>query len=123
MLKCKSVHAKAQQEDGYRILVDLFWPEGLKTRETYVDEWLQELGPSYDLQRFHFSTPNWEKYKSKYVEEMLSSNHKKKLLAEIAKKSQNGDVTLLYGNEDPLHNHAVILKEIIENNFFKHDKS
>ncbi|MFQ6115018.1 MAG: DUF488 domain-containing protein [bacterium] len=117
MLKCKSVYAKAQKEDGHRILVDLFWPQGLKTREAQVDEWLQELAPSYDLQRFHFSTSTWENYKSLYKEEVLSTNQKKNLLAKIAQESQNGDVTLLYGNKDPICNHAGILKEIIENNF------
>ena len=117
MLKCKSVYAKAQKEDGVRLLVDLFWPEGIKTREAHVDQWLQELGPSYDLQRFHFHPSNWETYKSMYTNEVLSSEDKKRLLKDIATNSQNGDVTFLYGNKDPKHNHAVILKEIIENSF------
>jgi uncharacterized protein YeaO (DUF488 family) len=123
MLKCKSVFAKAQKEDGHRILVDLFWPEGLKTQEAHVDDWFQELGPSYDLQRFHFSTSNWENYKSLYAAEVLSTKPKKKLLQELAKQSRNGNVTLLYGNKDSAHNHAVLLKEIIENNFLKNSES
>ncbi|MFQ5864737.1 MAG: DUF488 domain-containing protein [bacterium] len=123
MLKCKSVYATAQKEDGHRVLVDLFWPEGLQTRYAYVDEWLQELGPSYDLQRFHFSTSNWENYRSLYMQELLSTNQKKKLLEEIARKSRNREVTLLYGNKDPVHNHAVLLKDVIESNLLKNDKS
>lgn len=119
MIKCKSIYSKVHKEDGLRILVDLFWPEGLRTLEAHVDDWLQELGPSYDLQRFHFQPSNWETYKSRYINEIMSSENKKKLLEEIARNSQNGDVTLLYGNKDPLHNHAVILKEIIEHNFLK----
>lgn len=117
MIKCKSVYSRAQNDDGERILVDLFWPEGLKTREAHVDAWLHEIGPSYDLQRFHFNPSNWDTYKSMYSNEVLSSKDKKKLLEDIVKKSKNGDVTLLYGNKDPVHNHAVILKEVIENNF------
>jgi len=115
MLKIKSVYAKASNEDGRRILVDLFWPEGLKTQEAGVDEWLNELGPSYDLQRFHYDTSNWETYKSMYEKEVLDTAEKKTLLENISKQSKNSVVTLLYGSRDVQHNHASILRGLIEN--------
>ena len=114
MVKIKSVYAKASREDGRRILVDLFWPEGLKTREAGVDDWLSELGPSYDLQRFHYDTSNWETYKSMYEKEVLGTSEKKELLENISEKSKDDTVTLLYGNKDPRYNHASILKGLIE---------
>ncbi len=117
MIKIKSVYTKASKEDGKRILVDLFWPEGLKTQEALVDVWLRELGPTYDLQRFHLSKSNWDKYKTKYTEELLSENHKKSKLQELAENSQDETITLLYGNQDPDFNHANILREMIENTF------
>ena len=115
MIKIKSVYAKAHPDDGQRILVDLFWPEGLRTREAAVHEWVSGLGPSYDLQRFNFDVSNWQAYKKKYQDEVLSTKEKKKLLEEIAEKAQKETVTLLYGNKDSEHNHAVILKGLIEN--------
>ncbi|MFQ5752105.1 MAG: DUF488 domain-containing protein [bacterium] len=117
MIKIKSVYAKALKEDGKRIFVDLFWPEGIKTHEAHVDAWLHELAPTYDLQRFHFNLSNWEDYKTKYTAELLSSPHKKNLLEELANNSRNGTLTLLYGNRHPSQNHAHILKELIENNY------
>ncbi|MFQ5707526.1 MAG: DUF488 domain-containing protein [bacterium] len=119
MIKCKSVYAKQLKEDGTRILVDFFWPEGIKTHEAHVDQWLRELGPSYDLQRFDFNSANWEGYKTKYLDEIRSSSEKSKLLQELANKSRQETVTLLYGDKDPKHNHAVILKEHIEKTFMK----
>ncbi|NIR48940.1 DUF488 family protein, partial [candidate division KSB1 bacterium] len=70
MIKLKSAYTKRSKEDGRRILIDLFWPEGLKTHEAHIDEWLKELGPSYDLQRFHFNPENWDDYTSRYREEL-----------------------------------------------------
>ncbi len=114
MVKIKSVYAKASREDGRRILVDLFWPEGLKTCEAGVDDWLSELGPSYDLQRFHYDTSNWETYRSMYEKEVLDTAEKKKLLENISEQSKNDVVTLLYGSRDVRYNHASILKGLIE---------
>lgn len=117
MIKVKSIYAKAASEDGRRYLVDLFWPESLKTREAKLTEWLPMLGPSYDLQRFNFNTANWETYKDMYVKELVSDTAKKQKLRELAEKSKKETVTLLYGNKDPQHNHAVIVKELIESEF------
>jgi uncharacterized protein YeaO (DUF488 family) len=118
MIKVKSVYVKAAAGDGQRLLVDRFWPEGLKTRDARVDQWLQELGPSYDLQRFHFNPTNWENYRLMYLEELLTARIKKKKLRELADLSLNNTITLLYGNHDPLHNHANVVKEAIEKKLF-----
>ncbi len=115
MVKIKSVYAKASREDGRRILVDLFWPEGLKTQEAAIDEWLSELGPSYDLQRFHYGTSDWDSYKSMYEKEVLETAEKKKLLENISEQSGNDIVTLLFGSKEVQYNHASILKELIDN--------
>ncbi|MFQ5675906.1 MAG: DUF488 domain-containing protein [bacterium] len=117
MIQIKSIYTKAAKADGRRILVELFWPEGLKTREAHVDEWLSELGPSYDLQRFHLDHNNWEAYKSMFAKEVLDTKEKKALLEKIYQQSKNDSVTLLYGNKNPRQNHAAILKELIEDNF------
>lgn len=117
MIKVKSVYAKPLEEDGKRFLVDLFWPEGIHTHAADVDEWFTELGPTYDLQRFHFDNSNWDNYKSMYEKVIMNTPEKKKLLQDIAKQSKDTTVTLLYGSKDARHNHAVILKELIENNF------
>ncbi|MCG8605249.1 DUF488 family protein [bacterium] len=116
MIKTKNIYAKASPEDGKRILVDLFWPEGLKTREAGVDDWLQELGPSYDLQRFHFSLDRWEEYRASYEKELLSTKEKRSKLRKLAEEAKSGTVTFLFSGSDSKHNHAVVLKDLIETN-------
>lgn len=115
MIKVKNVFAKVKEDDGWRVLVDLFWPEGLKTRPAAVHQWYPKIGPSYDLQRFNFDVSKWEEYKQKYIEELQSSPEKKQILDEISKRAENETITLLFGNHDSQYNHAVILKELIEN--------
>lgn len=113
MIKAKSVYAKPLQEDGRRILVDLFWPEGVKTREAKLDDWMVRLGPTYDLQRFNFDVGTWDKYKKMYEEEVMQTPEKRQLLESLAKVAKEQTVTLVYGNRDHQHNHANILLELI----------
>ncbi len=122
MIKVKSIFSRAFPEDGKRYLVDLFWPEGLHTRTAQVDHWYKELEPSYDLQRFAFDASNWEGYKQKYSEEISRDPAKKQILEEIAAQAKKATVTLLYGNKDDTHNHALILKELIEEALERNDE-
>jgi uncharacterized protein YeaO (DUF488 family) len=123
MIKVKSIYAKAVAEDGQRYLVDLFWPEGMKTRDAKLTEWISQLGPSYDLQRFNFNTANWDAYKNMYVKELMSDSAKKQKLRELADQSKRETITLLYGNKDAQHNHAVITKDLLESNFLNSKQS
>lgn len=114
MIKVKSIYEKAASTDGKRYLVDLFWPEGLHTRAAKVDEWLRQIGPDYDLQRFEFDKQNWETYREKYEKHVWDAAEKKVLLERLADESKKNPVTLLYGNRDAQHNHALVLKQLIE---------
>ncbi len=114
MIKVKSVYSKPVPADGKRYLVDLFWPEGIHTRTAQIDEWFSDLGPSYDLQRFEFDRNAWGNYKSKYEDEVLHDASKKERLQKIAQEARDATITLIYGNRDPVFNHAVVLKEIAE---------
>jgi len=117
MIRVKNVYSKALHEDGKRYLVELFWPEGIHTRDAAVSEWLASLGPSYDLQRFEFDKGDWHNYRLKYEGELMATVEKKNILQRIAREGRKDTVTLLYGNRDPKFNHAVIIKEVIEQNF------
>jgi len=113
MIKTKSVYTKPSQDDGSRYLIELFWPEGLHTRYAKVDEWYNQLGPSYDLQRFEFNIGNWDDYKAKYRAELIADKEKHALLQQLAAQARNGTITLLYGTTDDERNHANIVKELI----------
>ena len=46
MIKLKRVYLDAEKEDGYRILVDRFWPRGISKEKAQLDLWLKEIAPS-----------------------------------------------------------------------------
>jgi len=114
MIKCKSIYQPPSVDDGERIFVDRLWPEGLSTRQAAIHNWLQEVAPSYELWRYHFSPDNWTEYRRLYWQE-LSENTLRPLLLEQKGKSQNSSLTLLYGTDHALYNNAVALKEYLEN--------
>jgi len=114
MIKCKSIYDKPLPDDGERIFVDRLWPEGITTKTAAIDEWLQEVAPSYELWRHGYDPQNWEPYRQQYLEE-LAVREKQSCLDELRAKSGRGVVTLLYGVSDPHKNNAVVIKEYLEN--------
>lgn len=43
MLRLKKISEVPRVEDGFRILIDESWPEGLTREEAKVDLWLREI--------------------------------------------------------------------------------
>ncbi|WP_353194367.1 DUF488 domain-containing protein, partial [Pusillimonas noertemannii] len=41
----KRAYDKAQQGDGYRVLVDRLWPRGVSKEELHYDAWCKDLAP------------------------------------------------------------------------------
>jgi len=113
VLKIKSIYDRAESGDGMRILVERFWPEGVTTYAARLSEWMAELGPSYDLQRFRAADDDWDAYAAKYSQEILHRQDKRELLEKIARKARLETVTLLHGRRDSSDNHAEVLRTLI----------
>ena len=45
MLRIKGIYEVPQEEDGFRILIDEFWPKELSREEAKVDLWLKDIYP------------------------------------------------------------------------------
>ena len=113
MIKVKHLNEKPTPTDGERIYIDRLWTDGAFTRFVKISEWNQQIAPSYDLWRFHFDPQNWQSFVALYKDE-LQQREKQQALKALFEKSQNGTITLLYGNGDAQHNCALILKEVLE---------
>lgn len=112
MLKVKHIRAKPSPADGDRIYIDRLWTDGAFTKFVKITEWNLDVAPSYPLWRFHFDPQQWDDFVQRYRQE-LSQSDKQHALLQLHEKSQNGTVTLLYGNGDAQHNCALILKEVL----------
>ncbi|QIH77411.1 DUF488 family protein [Macrococcoides canis] len=95
--------------DGKRVLVDRIWPRGISKEDADLDEWLKDIAPSSDLRKwFNHDPDKFSDFKKKYKDELKDNDAVKGL------KDMKGTIVLLYGAKDEKHNHAVVLKEFLE---------
>jgi uncharacterized protein YeaO (DUF488 family) len=107
----KRVYEPFSKADGYRILVDRLWPQGIKKEDAHVDLWLKEVAPSTALRKwFNHEPEKWKPFVTKYKAELKASTAWPELMALL---KQHKTVTLLYGARDEQYNQAVALKQFI----------
>ncbi len=46
MLKIKRAYLPADEDDGFRILVDRLWPRGISKARAKLDLWMKDIAPS-----------------------------------------------------------------------------
>jgi uncharacterized protein YeaO (DUF488 family) len=108
MVAIKRAYDRPSPADGRRILVDRLWPRGLTRAKAAIDEWAKDLAPSDPLRRWFAHDP--EKCR-RYRRELREHG---RLLRDLAREAARGRVTLVYAARDPVHNNAVVLKEVLE---------
>lgn len=111
MIKIKRAYLEPEAGDGTRILVDRLWPRGLTKEEAHIDLWLKNIAPSTELRKwFSHDIEKWEEFKNRYLAEL---NENKESMAILKEQLNKGNVTLIFGARDELHNEAIILKELL----------
>lgn len=112
-IKLKRVYDEYQDSDGLRILVDRLWPRGIKKEQLHYDMWEKGVTPSTDLRKWFHTDKNtrWHDFVLLYKQEL---NNSKELMSFIDKIKKQSVITLLYASKDKEHNHALILKDVLE---------
>lgn len=99
-------------DDGTRILVDRLWPRGV-SREHLQGVWVKEIAPSAELRKWFDHQPEkWPEFKRRYFAEL---DGRPDVVNMIVALVQQGPVTLLYASKNKEFNHAVALREYLEN--------
>ncbi|MEC3881859.1 DUF488 domain-containing protein [Parapedobacter sp. 10938] len=110
--KLKRVYEAPSEADGYRLLVDRLWPRGQRKDTAQLDEWNKDIAPSPALRKWFGHQPQrFDAFSAQYREELMAKSANLDRLREIAKKKK---VTLLYAAKDDQHNHAVVLKQVLD---------
>ncbi|SEA72482.1 Uncharacterized conserved protein YeaO, DUF488 family [Thalassobacillus cyri] len=100
---------------GNRVLVDGVWPRGISKEQAQVDEWMKEISPSKELRQWFDHDPEkYEEFKEYYKEQIDNSKERKHQLQQLKKMAENERLVLLYGAKNEEHNHAIVLKELLE---------
>lgn len=112
-IQIKRAYDEVEEDDGYRILIDRLWPRGISKEKLQLDEWHKEIAPSTELRKwFHQNSGNFDEFRKRYRQELKNSEEE---VNKLVSKAHNSLITLIYASKDRNQNHALILKEYIEN--------
>lgn len=99
--------------DGYRVLVDRFWPRGRSKDVLKLDEWARDLAPSAALIHWYGHEPErWQAFRQRYLEELAAPERRDRLRALLAAAGRRR-ITLVYGARTQTGNQAVVLREAL----------
>ena len=99
--------------DGYRVLVDRYWPRGRSKAVLALDEWARDLAPSAGLiGRFHHEHARWDDFRTRYHAELAAPEQHERLQAVLAAAGKRR-ITLVYGARSDTENQAVVLREAL----------
>jgi len=100
---------------GHRVLTDRIWPRGISKEDAEVDEWLKNIAPSPDLRKwFNHDPAKFDTFKEAYRKEIKNNSEAQSKIKELKAIAKDKRLILLFGAKDLQNNHAVVLKEIIE---------
>ncbi|MGC9562384.1 DUF488 domain-containing protein [Brachymonas sp. M4Q-1] len=99
--------------DGYRVLVDRFWPRGRSKEALHLDEWARDLAPQPELIHWFGHDPmRWDAFRAQYRAALAAPVQQERLRAVLTAAGSH-PITLVYGAHDTQHNQAVVLAEVL----------
>ena len=99
--------------DGYRVLVDRYWPRGRSRVALKLDEWARELAPEAALiQWFGHKPERWDEFRQRYGA-WLDEPAQRQQLAGLLRAADGGVLTLVYGARNETQNQAVVIREAL----------
>lgn len=111
-LQIKRIYEDPSESDGYRVLVDRLWPRGVSKEAAQLDDWMKQITPSPELRKWFDHDPDkFEEFRKRYEAELAEKDEPVEKLLRLA---ADRNVSLLYAAKDETHNHAIVLKEFLE---------
>lgn len=115
----KRIYEPTQTSDGFRVLVDRLWPRGISKERADLNLWAKDIAPSTEIRKeFGHQADKFEWFKGAYLGELSKNPAVGEFFKTVADKPK---VTLLYAAHDPKINHAVILREFLQDNQSKYE--
>lgn len=111
----KRIYEAAGAEDGRRILVDRLWPRGIKKERAALTAWAKEITPSPELRKlYHSGEMPFDLFGREYTKELQESPAAAAFAQKCRAWLQEGPVTLVYANRNPVENHVLVLRKWLE---------
>jgi uncharacterized protein YeaO (DUF488 family) len=107
----KRIYDPSESGDGYRVLIDHFWPRGVSRERAKLDDWARELAPSDQLRRWFDHVPErFDEFHARYRTELAAHADR---IEELRTRARNEPLTIVYAARDREHNNAVVLAELV----------
>lgn len=107
----KRIYDDPAVNDGYRVLIDRLWPRGVSRDVAALDAWMKDLAPSTELRRwFDHDRARFAAFTAAYREELDAAGA---AIETVFTAAADQPITLLYAANDPVHNHAVVLRDYL----------
>jgi uncharacterized protein YeaO (DUF488 family) len=114
VIALQRAYAEPTPADGYRVLVDHFWPRGRSKVALKLDVWAREVAPTPALIHWFGHDPErWEEFRRRYLKE-LGAPAMRQRLQELLAAAGPGRITLVYGARQEKENQAVVLREVLQ---------
>lgn len=111
-LRIKRVYDDPAPSDGFRVLVDRLWPRGVTRERADLDLWDKDVAPSPQLREWWDHDPaRFDEFAQRYRAELAGSPAVDALLDQVR---AHDATTLLFAAHDPAVNHAVILRDVLD---------
>ena len=114
-LRWKRIYDTAEEDDGFRILIDRLWPRGVGKAAAQLGAWARDVAPSAALRSaFHKNETDYKTFAELYGKELHDNDEMTEFIKEIKNKLEAGNVTLLYASREPERSNIPILRSFIE---------
>jgi uncharacterized protein YeaO (DUF488 family) len=114
VISIQRAYEDAAPADGYRALVDHFWPRGRSKADLRLDVWAREVAPTPELIHwFAHDSERWEEFRRRYLKE-LSAPIMRERLQELLAAAGSRKITLVYGARSEWENQAVVLRDVLQ---------
>ena len=114
-LSWKRVYDMAEEDDGFRILIDRLWPRGVGKAAAQLGAWARYVAPSAALRSaYHRNETDYKTFAESYEKELYDNDEMTEFIKEIKNKLETGNVTLLYASREPERSQIPVLRSFIE---------
>jgi uncharacterized protein YeaO (DUF488 family) len=113
VIRLQRAYDEPGARDGYRVLVDRFWPRGRSKDTLKLDAWARELAPEADLIHwFGHKAERWQEFRRRYRAHLDLQEQRARLMDLLADAGK-GPITLVYGARSETENQAVVIAEAL----------
>lgn len=114
MIKVKSIFSEVSDDDGFRVLIDPFWPRKARREKAVLDVWFRDLAPSPGLYALYANDQvQWEDFVVRYHSELDGYLG---FFKDLQAYNHDGGLTILHGSRDKDRTIAMAVKMFMEKN-------